>query len=66
MGDLSSQLLTAQKPILDEILSQAGFKGADPTQAILAASLGDAAGRTAKEAPQPAAKPVQPKGGEPA
>ncbi|OCC04829.1 flotillin [Labrys sp. WJW] len=42
IGDLSSQLLsfTAQKPILDEILAQAGFKGADPTQALLAASLG--------------------------
>ncbi|SCM76987.1 conserved hypothetical protein [uncultured Pleomorphomonas sp.] len=41
MNDLSSQLLnfTAQKPILDEILAQAGFKGADPTQALLAASL---------------------------
>ncbi|MGJ4857290.1 flotillin family protein [Labrys sp. La1] len=44
IGDLSSQLLsfTAQKPILDEILAQAGFKGADPTQALLAASLGGA------------------------
>ncbi|MCV9940320.1 SPFH domain-containing protein [Boseaceae bacterium BT-24-1] len=42
VGDLSSQLLsfTAQKPILDEILAQAGFKGSDPTQALLAASLG--------------------------
>ncbi|QEN89727.1 flotillin family protein [Labrys sp. KNU-23] len=42
IGDLSSQLLsfTAQKPILDEILAQAGFKGSDPTQALLAASLG--------------------------
>ncbi len=68
MGDLSSQLLsfTAQKPILDEILSQAGFKGADPTQALLAASLGDAAGRTAKPAAQPPAKPSAPKSGEPA
>lgn len=45
VGDLSSQLLsfTAQKPILDEILSQAGFKGADPTQALLAASVASAA-----------------------
>ncbi len=44
MNDLSSQLLsfTAQKPILDEILAQAGFKGADPTQALLAASLQNA------------------------
>jgi len=41
INDLSSQLLnfTAQKPILDEILAQAGFKGADPTKALLAASL---------------------------
>ncbi len=41
MNDLAGQLLsfTAQKPILDEILAQAGFKGADPTQALLAASL---------------------------
>ncbi len=41
-GDLSSQLLsfTAQKPILDEILVQAGFSGADPMQALLGASLG--------------------------
>ena len=41
LGDLSSQLLsfTAQKPVLDEILAQAGFKGADPTQALLAASI---------------------------
>ena len=31
--------MSAQKPILDEILAQAGFKGADPTQALLAASL---------------------------
>jgi flotillin len=48
VGDLSSQLLnfTAQKPILDEILSQAGFKGADPTQALLAASIGNAAAKT--------------------
>ncbi|NGO66706.1 flotillin family protein [Rhizobium daejeonense] len=42
VGDLSSQLLsfTAQKPILDEILVQAGFSGADPMQALLGASLG--------------------------
>ncbi|MGX5668860.1 flotillin family protein [Rhizobium daejeonense] len=42
VGDLSSQLLsfTAQKPILDEILLQAGFSGADPMQALLGASLG--------------------------
>lgn len=42
VSDLSSQLLsfTAQKPILDEILAQAGFKGADATQALLAASVG--------------------------
>ncbi|MCJ8056706.1 SPFH domain-containing protein [Shinella curvata] len=48
VGDLSSQLLnfTAQKPILDEILAQAGFKGADPTQALLAASIGNATNRT--------------------
>jgi flotillin len=41
LNDLSGQLLsfTAQKPILDEILSQAGFKGADPTQALLAGGL---------------------------
>ncbi len=48
VGDLSTQLLnfTAQKPILDEILAQAGFKGADPTQALLAASIGNATNRT--------------------
>ncbi|MBS1182819.1 MAG: flotillin family protein [Proteobacteria bacterium] len=41
INDLSSQLLnfTAQKPILDEILAQAGFKGANTTQALLGASL---------------------------
>lgn len=46
VGDLSSQLLsfTAQKPILDEILVQAGFSGADPTQALLGASLGNGKG----------------------
>ncbi|WP_432349552.1 flotillin domain-containing protein (plasmid) [Shinella yambaruensis] len=51
VGDLSSQLLsfTAQKPILDEILAQAGFKGADPTQALLAASVGNAAARVPVE-----------------
>ncbi|MCQ4628537.1 flotillin family protein [Shinella sp. CPCC 100929] len=48
VGDLSSQLLnfTAQKPILDEILAQAGFKGADPTQALLGAAIGNPAART--------------------
>ncbi|MCR4523025.1 MULTISPECIES: flotillin family protein [Bosea] len=53
VNDLSSQLLsfTAQKPILDEILQQAGFKGTDPTQALLAASVGGAAGTQAKPAP---------------
>ncbi|WP_296585510.1 flotillin domain-containing protein [Xanthobacter sp.] len=37
IGDLSSQLLKfgAQKPILDEILSQAGFRGTDPVAALL-------------------------------
>ena len=54
VGDLSSQLLsfTAQKPILDEILAQAGFKGADPTQALLAASLNSAAARPAGDGPK--------------
>ncbi|WP_306180569.1 flotillin family protein [Rhizobium sp. AN73] len=49
LGDLSSQLLsfTAQKPVLDEILAQAGFKGADPTQALLAASITNSADRPA-------------------
>lgn len=58
VGDLSSQLLsfTAQKPILDEILKQAGFEGADPTQALLAASVGGTAGTQAK----PAAEPKKP------
>jgi len=53
VGDLSSQLLsfTAQKPILDEILHQAGFKGADPTQALLAASVGAPVGGPAQPAP---------------
>lgn len=47
MNDLAGQLLsfTAQKPILDEILAQAGFKGADPTQALLAASLDASVGK---------------------
>ncbi|MDH0614899.1 MULTISPECIES: flotillin domain-containing protein [unclassified Agrobacterium] len=51
LGDLSSQLLsfTAQKPVLDEILAQAGFKGADPTQALLAASITNAADQPASE-----------------
>ncbi|MND36589.1 hypothetical protein D3C80_272470 [compost metagenome] len=51
LGDLSSQLLsfTAQKPVLDEILAQAGFKGADPTQALLAASITNATDRPAPE-----------------
>ena len=55
--DLSSQLLsfTAQKPILDEILKQAGFEGADPTQALLAASVGGASKAPAQ--PAPAAEP---------
>ena len=55
--DLSSQLLsfTAQKPILDEILKQAGFEGADPTQALLAASVGGAS--KAPAPPAPAAEP---------
>lgn len=54
MNDLSSQLLnfTAQKPILDEILAQAGFRGENPTEALLAASLGNAPVRPA----EPAAK----------
>ncbi|MCZ7934068.1 SPFH domain-containing protein [Agrobacterium leguminum] len=49
LGDLSSQLLsfTAQKPVLDEILAQAGFKGTDPTQALLAASIANAADQPA-------------------
>ncbi|AQS64174.1 Inner membrane protein YqiK [Rhizobium rhizogenes] len=51
LGDLSSQLLsfTAQKPVLDEILAQAGFKGADPTQALLAASITNATDRPTPE-----------------
>lgn len=68
VGDLSSQLLsfTAQKPILDEILAQAGFKGTDPTQALLAASLGDAVGRAGKPAARQGTKPVETGSGEPA
>ncbi|MEH3145851.1 MAG: SPFH domain-containing protein [Methylobacterium frigidaeris] len=56
VGDLSSQLLsfTAQKPILDEILAQAGFHGADPTQALIAASLG---GLNHARGAEPRAKP---------
>ncbi|MGY6251282.1 flotillin domain-containing protein [Bosea thiooxidans] len=67
VGDLSSQLLsfTAQKPILDEILAQAGFKGADPTQALLAASLGDAVGRAGKPTARQGTKPVETGSGEP-
>jgi flotillin len=59
VGDLASQLLSfsAQKPILDEILSQAGFNGADPTQALLAASLGDKVLKLADVKPQPPVKP---------
>jgi flotillin len=51
LNDLSGQLLsfTAQKPILDEILSQAGFKGEDPTQALLAGSLAGASKGTATQ-----------------
>ena len=57
LDDLSGQLLkfTAQKPILDEILSQAGFTGADPTQALLGASLHSVSKSAAKpNAPEPA------------
>jgi flotillin len=55
IGDLSSQLLsfTAQKPILDEILKQAGFEGADPTQALLAASVGATGGVQTAPATEP-------------
>ncbi len=62
VSDLSSQLLnfTAQKPILDEILSQAGFKGADPTQALLAASVGGLKTEPAK-APKPPTNSHAPK-----
>lgn len=58
VGDLASQLLSfsAQKPILDEILSQAGFNGADPTQALLAASLGDKVLKLSDAKPQPPVK----------
>lgn len=50
MSDPQQQVLnfTAQKPILDEILAQAGFR-ADPTQALLAASIGNSAARTPDE-----------------
>ena len=55
VGDLSSQLLsfTAQKPILDEILKQAGFEGADPTQALLATSVGGTSGAKAAPTTEP-------------
>lgn len=55
LGDLSSQLLsfTAQKPVLDEILAQAGFKGTDPTQALLAASIANATDHPAPGKQQP-------------
>ncbi|EPR19607.1 hypothetical protein L905_08915 [Agrobacterium sp. TS43] len=55
LGDLSSQLLsfTAQKPVLDEILAQAGFKGTDPTQALLAASIANATDQPASGKKQP-------------
>lgn len=55
LGDLSSQLLsfTAQKPVLDEILAQAGFKGTDPTQALLAASIANATDHRAPGKQQP-------------
>jgi flotillin len=40
ISDLSSQLLSfgAQKPIIDEILAQAGFHGGDPVDALLGAT----------------------------
>ncbi|AOO83407.1 flotillin family protein [Bosea vaviloviae] len=40
ISDLSSQLLSfgAQKPIIDEILAQAGFRGGDPVDALLGAT----------------------------
>ncbi|PZO02246.1 MAG: flotillin [Hyphomicrobiales bacterium] len=40
ISDLSSQLLSfgAQKPIINEILAQAGFHGGDPVDAILGAT----------------------------
>jgi flotillin len=46
ISDLSSQLLSfsAQKPILDEILSQAGFNGGDPVGALLGATQDGNAG----------------------
>lgn len=41
MTTLSGELLNFayQKPILDEILSKAGFKGADPIQAVMSAAV---------------------------
>ncbi|MCZ4072358.1 MULTISPECIES: flotillin family protein [Rhizobium/Agrobacterium group] len=55
LGDLSSQLLsfTAQKPVLDEILAQAGFRGTDPTQALLAASIANATDQPTQGKQQP-------------
>jgi flotillin len=40
ISDLSSQLLSfgAQKPIIDEILAQAGFRGGDPVDALVGAT----------------------------
>jgi flotillin len=40
ISDLSGQLLSfgAQKPIIDEILAQAGFRGGDPVDALLGAT----------------------------
>ncbi len=51
VSDLSSQLLSfgAQKPIIDEILAQAGFRGANPVEALLGTTQGK------KSGPQPAA-----------
>ncbi|CAH1689605.1 protein YqiK [Hyphomicrobiales bacterium] len=70
VSDLSSQLLsfTAQKPVLDEILAQAGFKGADPAQALLAASLGGSAGASAasgRPEPKSAATSISDPGSKP-
>lgn len=68
VGDLSGQLLsfTAQKPILDEILAQAGFKGTDPTQALLAASLGDPTSKPDKPIVRQVTRPIETGSGEPA
>ena len=46
ISDLSSQLLSfsAQKPILDEILAQAGFQGGNPVEALLNATQNGNAG----------------------